>query len=70
MGGGSLWNASATAIPCTAKAPPRAESTCHFGAGLNKSGPGPLSFMVNYGCPVPADGTPAADWLLISNAIL
>src|SRR5207302_7012241 len=24
---------------------PKAESTCHFGAGLNKSGPGPLSFI-------------------------
>src|SRR3989440_9673126 len=44
-GGGSLWKASATAIPCTSKAPPKAESTCHFGAGLNKSGPGPLSFI-------------------------
>ena len=32
------------------KAPPRAESTCHFGAGLNKSGPGYV-FMVSYGCP-------------------
>ena len=39
IGGGSLWKASATAMPWTRMAPPKAESTCHFGAGLNKSGP-------------------------------
>src|SRR5438067_4956300 len=40
IGGGSLWKAIATAMPWTRRAPPKAESTCHFGAGLYNSGPG------------------------------